>query len=110
MRKLIMLLLACGCINAMASQVRMTPFLTTQSLKENLNSKDTAKYISAMSYIGGVADLLIKHGKICPPEGATVAKAVFIVKEDLNIDSHQYRYLPAVTPIEYALTIKWSCN
>ena len=71
MRKLIMLLLACGCINAMASQVRMTPFLTTQSLKENLNSKDTAKYISAMSYIGGVADLLIKHGKICPPEGAT---------------------------------------
>jgi Rap1a immunity proteins len=109
-QKLILLAFLFICTEVVADNKQMAPFLTTQNLKENLNSKEKAKLISGMSYVGGIADYLIKLGRICPPEGATIVKAALIVKANLNMDPNQYHHLPAVTPVEYALEMKWYCD
>ncbi len=54
------------CTESVAGNEQMTPFLSAQILKENLNSKDKFKFASALSYVGGVADYLMKDGSICP--------------------------------------------
>lgn len=93
-----------------AAAPEMTPFLSAQVLKENLNSKDPSKFGSAISYVGGIADYLLSKKKICPPPGASVASAAMLAKADLNKDSYEYRHLSAATPVTFALLIGWSCK
>ena len=78
----------------------MAPFLTAHALKQNLNSREPTQFISAMSYVGGIADYLMKNGQICPPGGSTVATAADIVRSDLNRDSNEYRHLSAARTTE----------
>lgn len=105
---LALLLFFCG--NATGEHRQAVGFLSTHALKEHLNSDDTEKAASAVSYIAGIADYLIKIRVICPPEGASVSEAASIVKEDLDMDSYEYRQLTAATPVELALRLEWGCN
>lgn len=93
-----------------AAAQEMTPFLSTETLKQNLNSTDTAKLMSAVSYVGGIADYLMAKKQICPPPGATIVKAAMLVKGDLNLDSNKYPHLSAVVPTEFALKMGWPCR
>ncbi len=93
-----------------AAAPEMTPFLSTQTLKDNLNSRDPAKFGSAISYVGGISDYLLLEKKICPPPGATVATAAMFVKHDLNRDTNEYRHLSAATPVNLSLRMAWSCK
>lgn len=93
-----------------AESKEMTPFLTAQTLKMNMNSSDSAKKLSAISYVGGIADYLMAKKKICPPPGSTVVRAAALVQQDLNRDANKYYYLSAAVPAEYALTMGWPCK
>ena len=55
-----------------------------EKLKQNLNSTDTAKLMSAVSYVGGIADYLMVKKQICPPVGATIVNYVLTNNKELK--------------------------
>lgn len=96
--------------NANAASPRMTPFLPAETLRQNLNSSDQTKFVSGLSYVGGIADYLIEEKQICPPPGATVAQAAVLVRDDLNRDTHKYLHMSAAVPTRFVLRMAWRCK
>lgn len=93
-----------------AEAPEMTPFLSAQILKEDLNSKDAAKLNSAVSYVGGIADYLLNEKKICPPPGADRSNRRNDCQSRSASGLQRISSFTAATPVTFALRMGWSCK
>jgi len=104
--------------SGIAEDKKFVSFQSAEGLKRNFNSKEKEKFYSAMSYVGGVGDYLVKIKEICLPYEATVITAAIEVRtrlnegliEEFSDEKESIGYVTATSVVEHALKAKWPCN